>query len=152
MRKIILILFLNLFVLFLYGQDYSKLRGATFKSSVDYKKAEKQVLECSNYLLENPSKKDELNRLFAIQYITKWVNVDNGHKILINLKFMNYADENIALKTIYFASKMKVILEKPESNMDPNDIEKKTFKYIEQYCAIPENELKLKKPTNKTPN
>ena len=73
MRTITLLFIIALTSNLSIGQNFNELANKEFKSAESYKQAEKSVLMCANYLLNNPSDSAELNRLNSLKYILNWM-------------------------------------------------------------------------------
>lgn len=73
MKRIILIIAVALLWNISLSQNFSELTEYEFKTVESYKSGENQVLKCANYLFNNPADQAELNRLYSIQYIIKWM-------------------------------------------------------------------------------
>ncbi len=142
MTKIILTLILNLCIVNSFAQDYSNLANEGFNSSEAYKAAEMQVLECSNYILNNPYVKNDLNRLNALQYILKWMEGTPDYMFTIGDDAMKLTKGKPQLMTIYFSAMVKTVLENPASNLSDNEIQQKAKAAIVEYCSKPVNGIK----------
>jgi hypothetical protein len=149
MKKIILTLILNLFIISLFGQDYSKLSNETFKSPQSYKNGEEKVLECSNFILNNPYNKNDLNRLNALQYILKWMEGTPDYTFSIGEESMKLTKGKPELMSIYFAAMVKIVLENPDLKSNNNEIQQKAKEKIVEYCSNSENGIKPTKEIKK---
>ncbi len=142
MKKFILTISFILFVLNVFGQDYSKLANATFPDAESYKKSEKQVLECADYIVNSPYDSKDVNRLLAIQYIIKWMSGTPDYMFDIDAKATKLIKSKMELNTIYFAAMAKVVLENSGSKYSADEITDKAIDILVSYCSKPENNIK----------
>lgn len=149
MKAIIFLIALNLLTIGVFGQDFSNLNDIKFNNSEDYKKAEPKVLECSNYLLNNPIDKDELNRLNSFQYLFMWMEGTSDYTFSIGEEAMELTKGKTDLLTMYFVSMTKTVLDNSEKKLTDNHIQEKATEYLIKYCSNPENNLKPSKKMKK---
>ena len=142
MKKFILSLSLALFVLNVFGQDYSKLANATFPNAESYKTSEKQVLECANYIINNPYNSKDLNRLNAFLYIMNWMEGTPDYMFDIDAKAVKWMKNKLELNAVYFAAMTKVALENSGPKFSADEITNKAIDILVTYCSKPENNIK----------
>ena len=149
MKKYILILVFNFMAIYAFSQDYSKLSSFEFKNAKDYANAKPQVLECANYLLDNPININESNRLISVQYILKWMEGTSEYTFSIGEKAMELTKGKSELFSLYLTTMTKVVLENPDEKLTDTQIHEKTQEYLIKYCSNPDNKLKPSKAMKK---
>ncbi len=148
MKKQILLLTFGLISIYSFSQDFSSLKDYKFTDKSDYKKSENQVLECSNYLFKTPFQKNDLNRLYAIQYIMKWMEGTPDYTFSIDDKAMEITKGNNDLLPLYLGAMTKAVLES-KSKLSDIQIYEKASDYIMQYCSNKNNNMKPTKAIKK---
>lgn len=149
MKKFILVIIVQMLIGNVIGQDFSKLDAVKFQTAQDYKKAESTVLECSNYLLNNPAKQNESNRMYAIQYILKWMGGTPDYTFSIGEETVELTKGDENLLPIYLAALTKTVLENPTKTFTENEMFQNAKELLVNYCSKPENEIKASKPIKK---
>jgi len=148
MKKILMALAFVVITSTTFAQDFTKLKDATFKNKEAYKPAEKQVLECANYMFSTPYAKDDVNRLVAFQYIFKWMEGTPDYSFEINEKVMNLVEGNKELLPLYFSAICKVAIESKEK-LTNEDIYSKSSLLLADYCGNSKNNMKPSKELKK---
>ncbi|AUP78729.1 hypothetical protein [Flavivirga eckloniae] len=149
MKNILLLITLACLNLNSYSQDYSKLKDYEFSGDKIFKKSESQVLECTNYLLSNPTNKDELNRLNSMQFIMKWMEGTPDYTFNIGKKAMDLTKGNSDLLGLYLAAMTKTVLDNTNSKLNDDDIHENAKKLLVDYCSNPNNNIKPSKTIKK---
>lgn len=142
MKRIIFILLITFYSNPSFGQNFSELANLKFETAESYKPAESQVLMCSNYLFNNPTNKEEMNRLHAIQYIMKWMTGTPDYTFEIGEKAMELTKGNSELLSLYMAAMSKVVIENKGDKLTNDAIYNQSEKILVDYCAVPENKIK----------
>lgn len=132
-----------------FSQNFEALSKYEFNEVESYKTEQDKVLECANYLFNNPSNKDELNRLTAIQYIMKWMEGTPAYTFEIGDKAMELTKGNSDLLGLYLAGMTKVVLENKGEALDSSRIHDKTESLLVSYCANSDNKMKPSKKIKK---
>lgn len=110
MKNIIFIITLfNLTISF--GQNFDEIKNYEFKTIESYQTEKSKVLLYANYLFDNPANKEELNRLYAIQYIMKWMTGTPDYKFELGKREIELTKGNSDLLGLYMAAITKVVLE-----------------------------------------
>jgi hypothetical protein len=149
MKRTILFFAIACMALQVYSQDFSRLKDITFTKADEYKPAEAQVLECSDYLLSTPIDKNNINRAYAIQYILKWMEGTPDYTFSIDKNAMDLTGKDPELISVYFAALSKAALDNNEKKLSTDDITKKATGYLLDYCANPDNKVKKTKALKK---
>lgn len=149
MKKFIFLLVLAFISINSFGQDFAMLAKSEFESAESYKPAEDKVLMCANYLFENPSDKEELNRLNSIQYIMKWMTGTPDYTFDIGSEAVELTKGNSDLLGLYMAAMSKVVIENEEGELSSSEIYNKAEKILVEYCSNSENNIKPSKKIKK---
>lgn len=110
---------------------------------------ESSVLECSNYLLENPVNKDVENRLTAFQFLFQWMEGTPDYTFSIGEEALDLTKGNPEMLTLYFASLAKTVLDAKGSNITEDQIQQQATEHLINYCINPDNKLKPTKGMKK---
>lgn len=141
MKNLILVLSIFVFMTSVKSQDYSNLTSVPLKDSIDCKKAESKILECSNYLLTNPCKED-LNSLKMIQFILKWMGQTPDYQFSFDDKLYKSIKSDLMLSGRYLACQSKVAINDMPKAYN-KDFQYKYIKMFLEYCENPQNETKI---------
>ena len=144
MKSFILIFLFSLASSTLFAQDYSTLEKYPLKSLEDHKNAEEKIKECANYLFTTPISKDNVNRLYSIQFILRWMEGTN-YTFTVDTKMTDLTDGNTDLFGMYLAGMAKVVLES-ETKVSDEAIHEKVTDMLIVYCKDESNNCK---PTKK---
>jgi hypothetical protein len=142
MKKYFFFIALSLFALCTFGQDFSQFNKQELKSFQDFKQAESKALETANYLLNTPYNKNDINRLYAIQYVIKWMEGTPDYTFSIGSKAMTLTKGSNKLLSLYFAAMTKAVLENKGTKLTDNQIYNKAEAYLVDFCSNPKNNLK----------
>jgi len=146
MKKILLLFILTLFTTAnSFSQDFTDLTSYELASEEDYKNAEKKVIECANYLLANPVKEEDSNRINAVQFVLRWMAGTN-YTFNIDNKMVELTDGNNALFSLYLTTMSKIVLEHQADNLTDSQIHEQVVDILINYCKDSSNNLK---PTKK---
>ncbi len=145
MKKSTILFCLTLACNVAFGQDFSKLANYEFKTADDYSPAEKQVLACANYLFENPANEEELNRLYAVQYIMKWMTGTPDYTFQIGNEAMSLTKGNTDLLGLYMAAMSKVVLENEGEKLTDKEVYNRSERLMVDYCGNAANKMKPSK-------
>jgi hypothetical protein len=141
MRNLILFLTIILFATTVIAQDYSNLTSISLKDSIECKKAESKVLECSNYLLIKPCIED-LNSLNVIKFLLGWMGQTPDYSFSFEDKLYKSIKSNLMLSGRYLACQAKVaIIDMPKTY--DKDFQYKYVNMFLEYCENPKNEVKI---------
>lgn len=149
MRTLFTILIAFLLVNSAFSQNFQELSSYEFNDIESYKNERSKVLECANYLFNNPNKHEELNRLTAVQYIMKWMEGTPAYTFEIGEKAMELSKGNADLLGLYLAGMAKVVLENKGDALESAEIYDKTEALLVSYCANSENKIKPSKKIKK---
>lgn len=150
MKKLFLLLAINLMVVTLFGKDFSKLSTIKMKTRSDYQKEESQALSCANFILDNPIKNNDIQRLYASRFILRWMSGTPDYTFTFGKEISKIAKpKNLDLMSIYVASMVKIALNNPEVKLPIDEMVKKAMKSFAKYCAKPENHVKLNRSLKK---
>lgn len=149
MKNFLLSLIVILSTLTVSSQDFEKLKNTKLQNKEDYKVAEPTVLSLTSYLFQNPSTKDEINRLNAIQFIIKWMEGTPEYTFSIDKEAMDVTKGSDDLTGLYFAAMSKVVLDNPQQKLSDAEITTKAIDVLVNYVANEENGIKPNKAIKK---
>jgi hypothetical protein len=132
----------------LFAQDFSALEKYELKSDESYVQAESKVLECATYLFSHPAKENETNRLYATQFILRWME-GSKHTFNIDTKVTDLVDNNKDLLGLYFAGMSKVVIESGTTILSDTEVFDKTAALLVAYCKNDSNGVKATKGLKK---
>lgn len=147
MKKIIIILVL-LMSQTIFSQDFSGLEKYELKSDESYVNAEPKVLECANYLFSHPVKENELNRLYALQFILRWME-GCKHTFNIDKKVTDLVGDGKDLFGLYMVGMSKVVIENSPTKLSDAAVFDRTAQLLVTYCKDENNQLKPAKGLKK---
>lgn len=145
MKKIIFIALITFTTTMSFGQNFSELANAEFKSKESCKAAESQVLICANYLFSTPADQTELNRLNAIKYIMKWMEATPDYTFDIGEKAMKLTNGETDLLSLYMAAMSKAVIENTGGKLSSDEMYNRAEKTVVNYCANADNKIKPSK-------
>lgn len=149
MKKTILIVAIALISNLTFSQNFTELTTHEFKTVESYKAGENDVLLCANFLFNNPSNTQELNRLLAFQHILKWMEGTPSHTFEIDKKSLELTKGNDDLLGLYMAAMTKVVLEHEGDKLANEEIYSKAEELLVNYCADSNNKMKPSKKIKK---
>jgi hypothetical protein len=141
MRKIFLLIAAALF----FGNSsfaqslYSDIK---LEQKEDYKLAEPSVLKATNYLFTSKYDKDDLERLYAIEFIMKWISGTPDFNFELDEKFTKTFLYETDLLGLYMGALAKYVLEHKEQAKDATTINLNAVKLVIDYSSKPANNLK----------
>jgi hypothetical protein len=108
----------------------------------DYKLAEPTVLKATNYLFTSKYDKDDLERLYAIEFIMKWISGTPDFNFELDEKFTKPFLYETDLLGLYMGALAKYVLEHKEQAKDATTINLNAVKLVIDYSSKPANNLK----------
>jgi len=145
MKKIIFIALIALTSTMSFGQNFSELANAEFKTKESFKSAESQVLTCDNYLFSTPANQAELNRLNAMKYIMKWMEGTPDYTFDLGEKAMVLTNGETNLLSLYMAAMSKAVLDNTGGKLSSDEMYNQSEKILVNYCAVADNKIKPSK-------
>ncbi len=149
MKKLLLLIALITICNLSSSQNFTELDNYQFNTIESYNTEQNKVLNCANYLFENPVNKGEINRLISIQYIMKWMEGTPDYTFEIGEKAMELTNDNSDLLGLYLAAMSKVVLENEGEKLNSEEIYDEAERIIVEYCSNKENKLKPSKKIKK---
>ena len=123
-----------------YAQSsYSNIK---LEEKEDYKLAESAVLKASEYLFTTKYDKEDLERLYAIEFIMKWMNGTPDFNFDLNEKFTKPFLHETDLLGLYMGALAKFAIEHKNQAKEPNTVNLNAAKMIIDYSNKPANNLK----------
>jgi len=149
MKKNFLLLCLTLVSISLFSQDFSSLSNIELIKAEDYKPNESVVEECADYILSQPYKVNEQNKLYCIQFIIKWMEGTPDYSFSIGTDFVELCKDDTELSTVYLASLAKSGVDKNFEDKSSEALSSNAKELFLAYCAEPENKVKKNKAIKK---
>lgn len=119
--------------------SYSNIK---LESAADYKLAEPAVLKATNYLFSSKFDKEDLERLYAIEFIMKWMGGTPDFTFELNENFTKPFLDDTDLLGLYMGAVAKFALEHKAKAKDINTVNLNAAKMIIDYSSKPGNNLK----------
>jgi hypothetical protein len=107
----------------------------------DYKLAEPAVLKATNYLFTSKYDKDDLERLYAIEFIMRWMGGTPDFNFQIGEKFTNPFMTDTDLLGLYMGAVARYALEN-RTQKEPEKVNLNAAKMVIHYSSKPANNLK----------
>ena len=140
MRYILLLVLLLISGICSFSQSiYNDIR---LESTGDYKLAEPYVLKAANYLFTTKYDKDDLERLYAIEFIMKWMGGTPDFTFEVDENFTKPFLSETDLLGLYMSAVAKFALEHKAQANDAKTINLGAAKMIVEYSNKPSNNLK----------
>lgn len=108
----------------------------------DYRAAEKNVIKAVTYLFTTKYDEDDLERLYATEFIMKWMAGTPDYTFEINEKFSRTFVQDPELLNLYMSALAKLALERQDKAKDGNYLGLNAAKMVIQYSSKPANNLK----------
>ncbi len=140
MRKLSLLIIVSISGFFSLAQSaYSDIK---LEEKADFQLAEPFVLKASNYLFTSKYDKDDLERLYAIEFIMKWMGGTTDYSFEINEKYTQPFIHETDLLGLYMGAVAKYALEHKSQAKDVNAISLNAVKMVINYSSKQINNLK----------
>jgi uncharacterized protein YfaS (alpha-2-macroglobulin family) len=140
MKKVLLICLSTLATYCCFAQ--SPYNDIVLEQKEDYKNAERDILKAANYLFGSPYDKDDLDRLYAIEFIMKWMSGTPNYNFQLSEKYSKPFSGETDLIGLYMAAMAKYALENKEKKADPETINLAAVKIVLGYSSKASNKLK----------
>ena len=112
------------------------------ETTEDYKLAEPSVLKAANYLFTTKYDKEDLERLYAIEFIMKWMAGTPDFTFEVDENFTKPFLSETDLLGLYMSAIAKFALEHRQLASDINSVNLGAAKMIVDYSNKPSNNLK----------
>ena len=149
MKNLILTVLITMICTVTNAQNFKALAKYEFKTEESYQSERNKVLECANYLFNNPVVKDDINRLVSIQYIIKWMSGTPDYTFDITKEVTDLIGKGQKLMGLYLAGMTKVVLEDDDKELSSDEIYSKVKDLLVAYCSDPKNNIKPSKAIKK---
>lgn len=131
--------------------NFSAFQYVTFEEAEDYTEALPRVESAVKYLLETPQDPQDVDALYAMQFLMRWMGGTPDYTYSIEsfgVKLMN--KKNVTLFGVYLASMVDFSLKFPEEHKS-DDMAASMYaaKFLGEYCSKEENNVKQTKPVKK---
>lgn len=139
MRKV-LSLFFCFAVLYTSAQNsYSEIK---LEAKEDYQLAEPSVLKASNYLFTSKYDKEDLERLYAIEFIMRWMSGTPDFNFELDEKFSKPFLHETDLLGLYMSALAKYAIEHKAQANDSKQLSLNAIRMVIDYSNKPANNLK----------
>ncbi len=112
------------------------------ETPANYRTAETSVLKAVNYLFNSKYDKEDLDRLYAIEFITKWMGGTPDYNFEVTENFTRPFMEDTDLLGLFMAGIAKYTLEHKAQAKDINKVNLSAAKMIIDYSSKSANNLK----------
>lgn len=123
------------------AQDYSKLKEIKLSDSLSCSIAQKQVIECCDYLLTTPCS-ENIPALHAMQFIIEWMGATPDYTFSFENNVYKAVKSDMYLTGRYYASLAKTAI---ANNYRTNciDLQCKAVTTLLEYCEKPNNKIQI---------
>ena len=142
MKKTLLISALLFSTLVTFSQNIQFLKEIEFNDAEDYDKYEKEVLQCSNFLLNTKLDDNNENRLVAMQFIVKWMMGTPNYSFSMDETIGKVAETQESLIGIYMVCMTKFILENKDKADSEEEVKLHALKMLIKYSKDPISGIK----------
>jgi hypothetical protein len=132
-----------------FSQDFAALANYSFAAKEDYKKAEDKALECATYLIGKPLDQSDPNRLYAVQFLLRWMEGTPDHSFMLDETAVKLSKTNNDLLGVYMAAMVRYAIQNPEQAKDAKATKLNTITSLLTYCENADNKVKLDKELKK---
>lgn len=101
------------------------------------------ALQASNYLLNTPLDKNNIDRLKALQYIIRWMSGTPDYMFALDEQATKFAKKNDDLLGLYMAAMTKYVLENKADAADQNKVKLNAVKLIVAFAKDERNNVKI---------
>lgn len=148
MKKIIIIIF-AFCSSYINAQTLPNFDLIKLEKASDYKAADPLALQTATYLLSNPFKKDNLDRLNSLRFISKWMNGTPDYSFVFGEVAGKIGKDNIDLLGFYMAAMAKYTLENKAASKDAKLVKLNALILLLNYCENKDNNIKMSKQLKK---
>lgn len=114
----------------------------------DFKQAEPYALQTANYLLSNPFKKDDKDRMNSLRFMGKWMNGTPDYSFAI-AGVEDFVGKDNDLLALYMVAKAKYILENKANAKDIKLVKLNAVTLLIDYCNNKNNSIRMTKQLKK---
>ena len=139
--KNFLVLFLILMIA-LTSSGQSAYDNIKLEDAGDYKLAESSVLKAANYLFSTKYDKEDLERLYAIEFIMRWMGGTPDFTFDVDENFTKPFSTETDLLGLYMSAIAKFALEHKTQAKDTKAINLGAAKMVVDYSNKPSNNLR----------
>ena len=129
------------------SQDFSTIKDAVLTDSLSCIQSETTVLECCNYLLST-GYKQELNSLYARDYVTQWMTKTANYSFTLHEKFFKVIEDDVILTSRYFAALAKLAIES-KYTITETELQSKAISDFITYCTTTKYKVVISKKLQK---
>jgi hypothetical protein len=89
MKKNFLLIAFVFAVSFVSAQDFTQLIDIEIKTAEQCRSYDSSAWQCANYIIDNPNKAEDINRLSAITFLMKWMASTPDYNFLLDANAAN---------------------------------------------------------------
>jgi predicted ATP-dependent protease len=132
------------FTLLIYSFSFSQnaFNEIKLEEANDYALAEPQVLKAVNYLFSTKYDLDDLDRLYAMELVMKWIAGTPDFSFELNEKFVKPFVKEGELMNLYMSAMARIALENKERAKDVAYVSLNAVKAVLEYSNKSSNNIK----------
>jgi len=148
MKTKLLLIAIILLSLNSFGQKFKHLEDNKLKKIEDYAKYDKELLDATNYILSNPIDKNDVDRLYAISFVLRWMD-GCKYTFMIHEEAIDLSKKDEDLLSVYLAAMTNYVLNN-KSNAENNSVVRlETLNMLLDYIENPKFKIKQTKKIKK---
>jgi hypothetical protein len=132
----------------MYAQTLPNFDLIKLEKAPDFKLAEPYALQTANYILSNPFKKDDKDRMNSLRFMGKWMTGTPDYSFAIGDIEDKIGKDNDLL-ALFMVSKAKYILENKASAKDAKLVKLNAMILLLNYCSNKDNTIRMTKQLKK---
>ena len=126
----------------IYSNAQNAFSEIKLEAKEDYHLAEPAVLKASAYLFTSKYDKDDLERLYAIEFIMRWISGTPDFTFELDEKFSKPFLHETDLMGLYMAALAKYAIEHKDQAKDSKQVNLSAVRMVIEYSNKPSNNLK----------
>ncbi|MEZ5069913.1 MAG: hypothetical protein R2751_02825 [Bacteroidales bacterium] len=149
MKKTLLTIAFLLTSMWAFNQDFTSLADIAFNNAEDYRTKEALVKECASFILSQPYKSEEQNKLYGIQFILRWMEGTPDYMFSLGQDYSDLCKNDLELSTTYLAALALAAVDPAVVDKSSDNLSKQAKEFFLDYCARPENKVKTNRSIKK---
>ena len=148
MKFVIVVLLALSFSIGIFAQTLPNFDAIKLEKAPDYKLAEPYILQTANYILSNPFKKDDKDRINSLRFLGKWMNGTPDYSFALG-GIEDKIGKDDDLIGLYMIAKAKYILENKANAKDPKLVKLNAMILLLNYCNNKDNSIRMTRQLKK---
>jgi len=126
---------------------YSALDNRLFNDKTDFKKSERLIIDCANYLLDSPIDylNDDLDHLNAAQFIFRWMEGTPNYSFGMDESIIRAVNADTSFLGIFMAIMAKYVLENKHAAGNTEEVKYHSLLAFINYIEDPSKNVRLNK-------